>query len=230
MIFNGERRNKVIYIPSKSVDDWKQFLAQPNRQWKNGYSAKSLATCWQNANGIPKKIKQVFWKNDGDEFKDIEMLIGIPEYKVDLPGAERGSQNDLFVLARTSKELFPIMVEGKVSESFGPLVSEWKRDMSLGKQERLKYLCDLLNLNIKNIDNIRYQLLHRTASAIITANRYHCNMAVVIIHSFSQESRSFNDYCGFLNIYSLNAQVDVIIGPVVLNGIKVYWGWVKDNV
>jgi len=37
------------------------------------------------------------------------MLLGIPEYKVALPGGGRASQNDLFVLARTDNEIFPII-------------------------------------------------------------------------------------------------------------------------
>ena len=220
----------MIYIPSKSEQDWKHLLAQPNKQWKPGYSAKSLATCWQGANGIPEKVKQVFAITDCIELKDVEMLLGIPEYKVVLPGGVRESQNDLFVLVRTDKEIFPIMVEGKVNESFGPLVGEWKKNMSDGKKERLEYLCKLLNLTNKKIDNIRYQLLHRTASAIITANKYHCNTAMVLIHSFSPLNKSFKDYSDFINLYNLEAQLDGIIGPVILNGVRVYWGWVKDEV
>lgn len=220
----------MIYIPSKSEEDWKQFLAQPDKQWKNGYSAKCLATCWQNANGIPEKVKQVFENTHCIELENVEMLLGIPEYKVALPGGERASQNDLFVLAKTNKEIFPVMVEGKVNESFGPLVGGWKKDMSAGKEKRLQYLCDLLNLKNRNIDNIRYQLLHRTASAIITANKYYCNTAVVLIHSFSQSNKSFMDYSDFSALYNLKAQLDGIIGPVILNGVRVYWGWVKDQV
>jgi hypothetical protein len=220
----------MIYIPSKSEQDWKHLLAQPNKQWKDGYSAKSLAICWQGANGIPEKVKQVFAITDCIELKDVEMLLGIPEYKVVLPGGVRESQNDLFVLVRTDKEIFPIMVEGKVNESFGPLVGEWKENMSDGKKERLEYLCKLLNLTNINIDNIRYQLLHRTASAIITANKYHCNTTMVLIHSFSPLNKSFKDYSDFINLYNLKAQLDGIIGPVILSGVSVYWGWVKDNV
>ncbi|MBU3182596.1 DUF6946 family protein [Clostridium psychrophilum] len=219
----------MIYIPSKSEADWKQFLAQPDKQWKDGYSAKSLAICWQRANGIPEKVKKIFANTTAIELKDVEMLFGIPEYKVALPRG-RESQNDLFVLARTDKEIFPIMVEGKVNESFGPLVIEWVKNMSDGKKERLEYLCKLLNLTNKNIDNIRYQLLHRTASAIITANKYHCNIAMILIHSFSQLNKSFKDYSDFCKLYNLEAQLDTIIGPVILNGVRVYWGWVKDEV
>lgn len=101
--------------------------------------------------------------------------------------------------------------------------------MSSGKEKRLQYLCDLLDLNNKNIDNIRYQLLHRTASAIITANKYHCDSAVVLIHSFSLTNKSFEDYSKFAALYNLSVQPDYIVGPIKLNGVKVYWGWVAGK-
>jgi hypothetical protein len=41
----------TIYIPANGPEDWRQFLAEPDRQWKDGYSAKELATCRQNADG-----------------------------------------------------------------------------------------------------------------------------------------------------------------------------------
>lgn len=220
----------MIYIQSKGAEDWKQFLAEPEKQWKDGFSAKSLAMSWQNSNGIPEKIKEVFNKSSINEFKDLEMLIGIPEYKVSLPGGQHASQNDLFVLARTKTSILPIMVEGKVNESFGPLVSDWKDGMSSGKAKRLEYLIKLLDIENENIDNIRYQLLHRTASAIITANKFHCSNAIVLIHSFSQLNKSFSDFSDFVTLYNLKAQIDGIVGPILLNEINIYWAWINDQI
>lgn len=37
---------KRIYTPTTSVDDWRKCLAQPETQWRVGYSAKELAE-WQ---------------------------------------------------------------------------------------------------------------------------------------------------------------------------------------
>ncbi|WP_446728200.1 DUF6946 family protein [Peribacillus sp. TH14] len=33
-------------------------------------------------------------------FENAELLLGLPEYKVSLPGASRASQNDIFVLQK----------------------------------------------------------------------------------------------------------------------------------
>jgi hypothetical protein len=64
-------------------------------------------------------------------------LLAVPEFKVPLPGGARASQNDLFVLGRSSPGLVSIMIEGKVKESFGPTLDEWRHEGSPGKKERL---------------------------------------------------------------------------------------------
>ena len=74
----------AIYIPANGPEDWKQFLAKPDRHWRDGYSAKELATCWQNAGGFPSNIQRIFNQSDIPLFNNIQFLIAIPEYKVPL--------------------------------------------------------------------------------------------------------------------------------------------------
>lgn len=100
------------------------------------------------------------------------MLLAIPEYKVSLPGWGAASQNDIFCLARTQHGLVSIMVEGKVNEPFGPLVKEWYIDPSSGKVKRLNFLCRTLGLDPDQVQEVRYQLLHQTAFAIVEAKGY----------------------------------------------------------
>ena len=38
-----------IYIPSAGPDSWQQFLADPQKRRRTGYSAKSLAYSWEEA-------------------------------------------------------------------------------------------------------------------------------------------------------------------------------------
>ncbi|MEK6713103.1 MAG: hypothetical protein AABY41_02780 [Nitrospirota bacterium] len=92
--------NKKIYIPASTPEDWQQLLAEPERHWKKGYSARSLAYCWQEAGGIPKDVEQVLCQFP--DFDGLDTLIVIPENQVPLPGGKRPSQNDCWVLARTS--------------------------------------------------------------------------------------------------------------------------------
>ena len=48
-----------IYIPALKPEDWSRFLAEP-KHWKKGYSAMSLAMCWQEADGFPDSVTAVF--------------------------------------------------------------------------------------------------------------------------------------------------------------------------
>jgi len=82
-----------ILIPTTSAEDWKQFLSEPKKQWKSGYSARSLAYCWQDADGIPSEVILVL--EQVPSLKNLKTIFAIPEHKVPLPGGVRASQNDV---------------------------------------------------------------------------------------------------------------------------------------
>jgi hypothetical protein len=119
----------------------------------------------------------------------LELVAGIPEYKVALPGGDTASQSDLFVLARTaSGETVAMAVEGKAKEEFGDkTVADWRVGASPGKKKRLKFLLRILGLtDDETLGSLRYQLLHRTVSPIIEAERLHATHAVMLVHSFKE--------------------------------------------
>ena len=47
-----------IYKPTKGPTDWKAFLADPDKQWKTGFSAKSMAYAWEESDGVPEKYHE----------------------------------------------------------------------------------------------------------------------------------------------------------------------------
>ncbi|NQU08520.1 MAG: hypothetical protein HQ583_08160, partial [Candidatus Abyssubacteria bacterium] len=89
-----------IYIPTKNADDWQSLLADPDKHWRTGYSAKALAHCWEDADGFPPEITGLFSESGTPVFENLEFLLAFPEHKVPLPGGRRPSQNDIFVLAK----------------------------------------------------------------------------------------------------------------------------------
>ena len=151
------------------------------------------AYCWQEAEDFPPEVRQVFSSSGIDVFQAIEMLVAFPEWKVPLPGGLHASKSDIFILAKGTGQLISIMVEGKVSEPFGDTIAGWKAQPGRGKEARLKHLCDLLGLNPISVNHIRYQLLHRTASALIEAKKFCAPNAVMLVHSFSREDEWFED-------------------------------------
>jgi hypothetical protein len=200
---NSESGISKFYRPITNPQGWKHLLAKPDRHWKTGYSAKALAYCWQEAGGFPTEVRQVFRSSGMDVFQAIEMLVDFPEYKVPLPGGRRASQNDIFILAKGNGQLVCIMVEGKASEPFGDTIAEWKIESGRGKETRLGYMCELFGLDIAKIDHIRYQLLHRTASALIEAQRFNAPNALMLVHSFSRKNECFDDYQQFLALFGV---------------------------
>ncbi len=218
---------KRIYIPTSSADDWRKFLAEPDKQWRSGYSAKELAECWERANGFPAELQSIFSKSGNQIFSELELLLAIPEYKADLPDGKRPSQNDLFVLARTKDgHLASIMIEGKVSEPFGETLEVWLKDSSEGKKNRLKMLCEILGLQNPPPMNIRYQLFHRTASAILAARQFNAKYALMIVHSFSPEHKWFSDYQDFLELFGVASKINELVELPEVEGKQFFTGWV----
>lgn len=226
---SSEKSRGKFFCPINKPDEWKQLLAEPDKQWRTGYSAKALAYSWQEAGGFPSEVRQTFRNSHVDVFQNIEMLLAFPEYKVPLPGGHRASQSDIFVLAKGSMELVSIMVEGKLSEPFGQTVAEWRTQSGKGKETRLRYLCNLLGLDTTMVDPIRYQLLHRTASALIEAHRFNASNALMLVYSFSSENESFGDYQQFLALFGVVGEVDSLVFAKDISGVRLYFGWVKGN-
>jgi len=162
----------------------------------------------------------------------LEFVAGIPEYKVALPGGSTASQTDLFVLARTAHgEKVAIAVEGKAEEAFGDdTVEGWRSEASDGKKSRLKHLLSVLDLpDDERIRLLRYQLFHRTASALMEAERLHAPHAVMLVHSFSPTRRWREEFDAFADVLGAQIDYDGISSAGERYGRTLYLGWVTDD-
>ena len=213
-----------IYLPATHVQQWSQFLADPDRQWRQGYSARTLAYSWQEAFGFPAEVNSVL----SSVFPEIELLFAFPEHQVPLPGGGHSSQNDIWALAHSHDQLVSITVEGKVSEPFGPTIHEWQAASSPGKTKRLAYLLSLLELPSPP-ESLRYQLLHRTASAIIEARRCNAVHAVMLVHSFSRSEEWFADYADFVTLMGGTASINSVVSVGSKSGVSLHIAWVQGN-
>jgi hypothetical protein len=220
-----------VYVPISSPDEWKRLLVDPEKQWRTGYSARTIAHSWLASDGIPAEIRSVFASSGIAAFQRLEPLIVIPEHQVPLPPAVgHPSQNDVFVLARAADgALLSMTVEGKVSESFDKTVGEWRKSASNGKRERLVFLAQKLGLVGEVPDHIRYQLLHRLGSAIIEAERFGAKYAVMVVHSFSQSDEWFDDFAQFLEMFGVKARVGELVAMGQRGPIAVYAGWARGD-
>lgn len=195
---------------TKGPEDWQALLADPQKHWRTGYSARTLAHCWEEADGLPPEVQLLFASSNEPLTADFIPIVAVPEFKVSLPGGGRASQNDLFVLGRSKAGPISMMVEGKVAESFGPTISEWRQDASPGKEERLAFLLGTIGLSGLPDGASRYQLFHRAASAIVEAERFRAAAAIMLVHSFSNARACWPDYGAFLKLFGVHAEVGKI--------------------
>ena len=216
-----------FYLPTKSLECWRGLLAAPDKHWRDRYSAKSLATSWETAHDFPSEVAAAFRVSRIPTFDGLSFVAGFPEYKTRIPPSKRGpSQTDLMVIARAGRELVVIAVEGKVEESFGKFVADWKKHHTQGKAERLRFLTDYLGLGSEQLAGIRYQLLHRTASALLAADRFATRHAVMMVHSFSRQQTGFADYSAFLRLFGVQAKQGTVQPAATRNSTHLYFSWI----
>jgi hypothetical protein len=216
-----------IFIPSDGIASWRARLADPEKHWKREASAFEAAVSWANAartdRGLPLAVCQLFDRIV--EFRGASLLFAFPEHKVPLPGGVRASQTDVWTVLRGPLGLVSMAVEAKAEESFGDTLEAWQQVPTPGKARRLSYLREILKCAAEFPSSIRYQLLHRTASAIIEAQRIGAPFAIMMVHSFRENSASEGDYAAFGNCFGATLSSNALVGVEGHTNPKLYLGW-----
>lgn len=186
-----------------------------------------LAECWEAANGIPREVSTLLEEIGSDP----RLLFAFPEHKVPLPGSSRGdSQNDIFAFVRAGPMTVAVMVEGKVNESFDRKLSEWSMNASPGKLDRLDYLAGMLGIAVQDIPGtVHYQLLHRTVSALIEAERFKADAAAMIVHSFSSTAKWFDAFASFCALLGVHPQPGKLYRATTATSRPLYLAWAKGK-
>lgn len=219
--------NKILIptklIPTTGPDDWKALLADPEKHWRQGYSAMSAALSWEAAqtlpSGLPPEIAAIFGP-------DAELDFAIPEHKVEMPGRGRASQCDVFALIKSAGQTFAVAIEAKVNETFGPTIAEWLQDASSGKVERLTAICAMLGCAYPPPPGLRYQLFHRTAAAVIEAARFKTDATAMVVQSFSLDHKWFEDFAAFCRYLGIAATRAEPLHHLLPGGTKLTLAWV----
>ena len=210
-----------ILVPTRSPLDWRRLLAAPEKHWRAGYSAMAAARSWEAAHGLPPEIEEILGA-------EAELIFAVPEHKVPLPGGRRESQCDVFALVRTPSSTIALAVEAKVAEPFDRTLEAWLADGSPGKRVRLAAICELLGCPAPP-SHLRYQLFHRTAAAIVEAERMHAGSAAMIVQSFSLDHRWFDDFAAFCAFLGIRARRSVPRSGQVAGGRDLILGWATGD-
>ena len=216
---------KRIFIPSQGAADWQHLLAKPELHWKRGYSAMTAANAWEAAgDGLPREITKLLDQAGTPALQALELLAAIPEWQVELPGGTRNSCTDVLALARNGAGLVVIGVEAKVLEDFGPTIAEKRRNASDGQGARLAYLHEILKVD-RFDDSVRYQLLHRSASALLTAGAFHAATAVMLVQAFGTPAERRADFEVFRLAMKATEVAPMLYQAPASGGPTLYLGW-----
>lgn len=223
-----------IYVPATSPDSWRQFLKDPEKHWKTGYSARTLAHSWHDADGMPSEIATMLATSDGNALTQLQPLLVAPEWKTPIAGKGEPPHSDVFVLAKAlDNQLVTMTIEGKVDESFGTnnqAVRDWKlAGNDDNRRIRLDFLLDKLSLAEHLADDLAYQLIQRTASAVVEAERFNAKYAIMIVHSFSPTHSNWRVFHGFAQAFGKDIKVGELVEISRYKDIPIYIGWAQGD-
>jgi hypothetical protein len=211
----------LIRIPSTGPLDWKPLLASPSH-WREDHSAMAAAQSWEAAQGLPPEIAAILGPGS-------ELLLALPEHRVPLPGGARDSQCDIFALTRTAGRTCAVAVEAKVNEPFGQTIGDWNPDSTQGRRIRMDAICALLGPTQHPPAALRYQLFHRAAAAVIEAQRFKTDDAAMIVQSFAQDHRWYDDFAAFAAYLGLNPEAGTALRHPLPDGRALTLGWAKGE-
>lgn len=220
-----------IHLPIKRPEEVIPHLGAPTH-WQPGRSAKLVADTWFSSNAIPATVTAVL--NADPVFSGATLLDAFLERSVDLGDGERPSQTDLMAIVNLTSSIGILAIEAKVDETFGPTVEEWLAQANgdgHARRARLANLCGLLGLDEERLSKIRYQLIHRTASAVIEAGRYRAPEAAMLVQSFCPKRSWFEDYRAFVAAMGLgDTSPNAMTQPKTCGGISLRLGWVAEKI
>ncbi len=216
---------KRIFVPTQCGSDWQRLLAKPELHWKKARSAMTAAASWEHANNVfPSEIGRLLDSSGDEDIIGLKMLGAFPEWQVPLEGGETASHTDVMALARNDRGLCVVAVEAKVDEDFGPLVKDKRAGQSDGQRDRLAFLQRLLCL--PELDGeVRYQLVHRAASAILTARDFHAHVAVMIVQSFGASDAHRDDFDAFCQALGTETLTGGMRVARAISMPRIFLGW-----
>ena len=209
--------------------DWQKLLADKEKHWKKGYSARTLAHCWKQQMVFPPRLTYhslrvliLYWQISLLFLQSLSSRC--PCLAVCVPHKMISLYWPVHHLAR-----YPLWLRAKSMNPSVPPSASGEMKHHPGKRSALRFLLRSLGLNTVPEDSIRYQLLHRAASAIITGEKYRAVAAVLVVHSFSQAHTGWSDYQAFTNLFGVEAVVGTIQKLSISSSLPLFGMWVVGN-
>jgi len=219
-----------LFISTRGVANWRERLAHPDRQWRRKYSALETSVSWESAAsdpcGLPQPIADLF---SGAGYTTPVLLLAVAEHQVALDGGDAASQCDVWAIVKTSLGLLSLSVEAKAREPFGDhSLEEWleageTQQSRANRAARWSHVRSHLP-DAPSFGQIRYQILHRCAAAVIEARRFGFTHAAFVVQAFGTPDKSFLHYKAFCDAIGVAAERDHM-STVQFGGLSLGVGW-----
>ena len=208
-LFFGHGTTRPIHLPTDLIG---HLPLDRKHHYQDGYSMAEAAKCWVGAGGkLPPTLAGLVGSDT--------LITAHFEYETPVWGGG-SSVTDIMAFVPDSV----IAVEAKAREPFDQKVSDWiERERCRNprspknRREAIDRYARSLRVDSQMLLGIRYQLLHRTLSAALTARRVGATRAWMIVQSFSplgcdEHVRNEGDYDRYLGLVG-NAPIleDVIV-------------------
>jgi hypothetical protein len=235
-------------MPIKKAEEIKPRLGKLSH-WRKERSAYELSTTWVQAGGIPAVVRAVL--DRAPEWQSAELIDGIFERETEIPGRGRPSQTDLLAIVRLGDCNAILGVEGKVDETFGPLVEDWLQGSPASEQQeegarkepddsnrriRLMGLCRMLSVDSGSMGKLYYQLLHRTCATLCEAKRFRYPRAAMLVHSFAASAPTsklpvgFPEFSAFAGAVGMPVEApNAISHSKRFDGVDLRLAWASDR-
>jgi len=163
-----------------TVDDWRGLAGVD--KWVPTRSAHELAHSRHTTRGLPEPIADAFDASGHEPLRGLSFDLCLVEKPVFLDTKFGPSMTDLMGYACNAKG-DAVVLEPRPTRA-----------------RRLEFLSKHLSRTISSDSPIRYQLLHRTVSAVLEAQLHGAAAAVVLVQSFGPDTAAnFSDFSEFLN-------------------------------
>ena len=97
------------------------------------------------------------------------------------------------------------------------------------RAQRLSFLLEKLALSETKADDVVYQLVQRTASAVVEAGRFNAKYAVMIVQSFSLKDSHYEQFEKFVNAFNKSPKIGELVEISTYNDIRIFVGWARGN-
>lgn len=203
---------KRLHVTTCGINSWRERLANPNTQWRRQYSAFEAAISWELATNEDSNLPGPIYALLNEAFGEPHLLLAVAEHKVVLPGGNAASQNDVWGLVKSNKGTVSLSIEAKAREAFGNnTLGDWlEAGATPEAQENRQVRWTFLLQQLPETPNgsyfpVKYQLLHRCASAVIEARRFGLKHAAFIIQAFNTPDYRFLEFATFCQSIGLEA-------------------------